>query len=68
VCQVLVAKIIELSARVSVPEDERQNFFNPEQTMMAHNYNEKLAYPALTLDFGHSSTGKSNPGSIKTSS
>jgi hypothetical protein len=47
---------------------ERQNFFHPGHTMMVHEYNEKLAYPALTLDIGHSSTGKSNPGIIKTSS
>jgi hypothetical protein len=46
----------------------KQNFFNPGHMVMAHKYNDKLPYPALTLDVGHSSTGKSNPGIIKTSS
>jgi hypothetical protein len=59
--------MIDLSACVYVPDDERQNFYYPGHVMMTHKYNEKLAYPALTLDVGHSSTGKSNPGSINTS-
>jgi hypothetical protein len=65
----MVTDIIELSACVYVPDDARQhNFFNPPHMVIAHKYNEKFAYPALTLDAGHSSAGKFNPGSINTSS